>query len=408
MKLKSLFILLLTVNLFAEGGSSYTRIGIGDLVLSGSARRNALGGLGAALLERENVSGSNPAAWTTLTVTRFETGLNVNSMIIKDQNNSSFFSNSKFSGFTLGIPIQRDYGITFVAGINPYSDVRMKVSKDLTSYDINYKQSFEGMGGVSKSFFGLSYSLPFNISVGASFDYYNGDIEYQHYIAFNNDTYTDSYFKTVYKYSGIGGTFGVISGDLTEYINLGPLRNFRIGAVLSLVGKLNSDSTYSLTSSYTDNLIKAGKTETNIPYRMNLGVNFSISKCNFVVDYLYQPWSEFKVNGIKDPQLQNQNKVVTGVEYKVPDDFRNSFFEGFVFRGGVGYEQTQYKAKGKSIDQLSLYAGMSLPIDQISSVDLSVEVGERGTTEMNLLKEKFMKFNFVLNFGELWFLRPQN
>ncbi|RJP62493.1 MAG: hypothetical protein C4539_18045 [Ignavibacteriales bacterium] len=408
MKLKFLFFLLLSINLFAEGGSGYTRIGIGDLVLSGSARRNALGGLGAALYERDNVSANNPAAWTGLAVTRFETGIKVNSVFTKDQNYSSFYSNSKFSGFNIGIPIQRDYGISFVAGINPYSDVRMKIINEDSKEGINYTQTFEGLGGLSKSFFGLSYILPFNISFGASFDYYNGDIEHQHYILFNNSSYSDSYFKTVYKYSGIGGTFGLITGDLTEYIELGPLRDLRFGAAFSLASTLNSDTTYSLTSSYSDNTLSAGKTETKIPFRLNLGLNFSYKRCSFVIDYLYQPWSEYKVSNRKDSQLQNQNKFAAGVEYRVPDDASNDFFERFIFRGGIGYEQTQFKAKGKSIDQLSLFGGFSFPIDQISSIDFSVEAGQRGTTDLNLLKENFLKFNFSINFGELWFIRPEN
>ncbi len=406
MKLKYLFFLLITVNIFAEGGSGYTRYGIGDLEVSGSARRLAFGGLGAALFDRDNVSPVNPAAWTALNVTRFETGININSIFTKDQNTSSFYSNSKFAGFNIGVPLQRDYGFSLVAGVNPYSNVKMKVVNDITTDDFNYTQSFEGLGGLSKSFIGLSYILPFNISFGASFDYYNGDIEHRHYILFNNDDYADSYFKTVYKYTGIGGSFGMITSDLTEYVDLGPIKNFRIGAVLNLVGTLNSDTTYSLTSSYTDKGLSSGKTKTKIPYRLNLGVNFSLSKYSIVLDYLYQPWSNYEVDNKKDLRLQNQNKFVAGVEYKIADNSSAGFWGGFAFRGGLGYEQTQYKVKGKSIDQKSVYAGVSMPIDQISSVDFAFEYGMRGTTELNLLKENFMKFNFSINFGELWFLRP--
>ena len=53
MKIKNfLFLILFPLIVFAEGGSPYSRIGLGDLYYSYSARRASFGGLGAAVFDR--------------------------------------------------------------------------------------------------------------------------------------------------------------------------------------------------------------------------------------------------------------------------------------------------------------------------------------------------------------------
>ncbi|MCX6149910.1 MAG: hypothetical protein NTX22_05230 [Ignavibacteriales bacterium] len=412
MKIRKILILLLFPSVFlAEGGSGYTRIGLGDIYNSQSARRISMGGLGTALFDKDNISDFNPASWTRLNITRFETGINVESFQTKDQTTSSFFSNSYFSGFVLGIPIQKDYGVSLVLGIVPYSRVKFLVSQTVNS-DITHNLNFEGKGSVSKVFLGTSYSLPFDWNFGASLDYYVGNIDYVSNLIYLDENYLNSEYSTRYKLHGIGGTFGLISNDLSKSLGIDFIKNLRIGATLSISNKINVDTTETQTI-YSGNKtsivstidLAAGNTQAELPISFGTGLAFSSGKYLFVMDYFYQSWSNYKLRDLVNPDLQNLQKISAGVEYKISDDLSSSFWNSIILRGGINYEQTQYKVNGKGINQYSVLGGLTFPLDYTSSIDVSLEYGIRGTTDLNLLKENLLRFNLSINFGELWFLR---
>ena len=74
-------------------------------------------------------------------------------------------------------------------------------------------------GGISKIFFGFSYLLPFDIAIGATFDYYTGNIQYSSsYFYEESPDLTNSYFINEFKYKGLGTTLGLESPDLSRSI----------------------------------------------------------------------------------------------------------------------------------------------------------------------------------------------
>ena len=409
MKIKNiLFLVLFSSIIFAEGGSPYTRIGLGDLYYSYSARRAAFGGLGAAVFDKMNVGNYNPASWTRLNMARFETGINVESFFTKDLNKSSFFSNAFFSGFVLGIPIQKDYGISLVMGIVPYSKVKLNIFDSYPQYDF----TFNGDGNVSKLFIGGSYSLPFDFSIGASLDYYIGTINYYSDIIFNDANIRDAEYDSRHKLLGLGGTFGFISNDLSKSFNINFVNDLRLGGVLSLAGNMDTDTTlfktiYSGNKSavISQDTLAEGKTTTRIPFRLGAGISFTSGKYLILMDYLYQPWSDYTFNGMKDNRLRNLHKIFAGFEYQFTNESSASFWNQIIYRGGVSYESSQYIVDGKGINQISVSGGIAFPLGYGSTIDLAVEYGMRGTTQLNLVKENIFKFTCSFNFGELWFYR---
>ena len=409
MKIKNfLFLILFPLIVFAEGGSPYSRIGLGDLYYSYSARRASFGGLGAAVFDRMNVGNYNPASWTRINMARFETGVNIESFFTKEQSTNSFYSNAFFSGFILGVPIQKDYGISLVMGLVPYSRVKLNVSEEYQAYDF----TFAGDGNVTKLFIGGSYSLPFDFNFGASLDYYIGTINYYSDIIFHDANIRDAEYDTRHKISGIGGTFGFISNNLSKSFGINVVEDLRLGAVLSLAGNMDTDTSlykiiYSGNKSAvisTDTLTE-GKTTTNIPFRLGAGISFTSGKYLFLLDYLYQPWSDYTFNGIKNEDLRNLNKIFAGFEYQFTGESSAGFWEQMIYRAGVSYESSQYRINGKGINQFSVSAGVAFPLEYGSTIDLAIEYGMRGTTQMNLMKENLFKFTASFNFGELWFYR---
>lgn len=401
-------LLLIPCMVFAEGGSAYSRIGVGDLFYSFSARRLGMGELGTAVFDRDYLSNLNPASWSRLNMTRFETGLNFQDIHVKDESRSAYSALASFSGFMLGVPIERDLGISIVGGITPYSSVNYNISQ--TNNDATYPNtvSYEGKGSLSKAFIGASYKLPGDINIGAELDYYIGNSNYYSRITFNNDNFTNSEYTKTHKISGLGGNFGIISNDFAQLLGMSSITNLRLGAALSLKSSFNSDSSLVMTTVNGTQQLAQSKTIADIPMRFAAGMNFIYKNSYlFSFDYLYQPWSEYTFNNMTEPNLRNLQKVSAGLEYRSSDMRSAGFWEKILLRAGLSYEQSQYQLNGQGINQYSVYGGFSVPLEYENYIDIGLQYSTRGTTESNLVREDTFRLNVSVSLGELWFLRSE-
>lgn len=394
---------------FASGGSVYTRIGLGELNYNFSARRFGLGELGLSIADRDYLSYANPASWNTLGLTRFETGYMINSVNQKTSNSSVFNSNSYYTGLMFGFPIDRQNGVSLVGGIVPYSNVAYELIADEQNTLVDpHKTTFKGDGGIFKLFFGTTYRLPFGLSLGASFDYYNGKINNTTSVDFgDSSTFHDASFLREFSYHGIGGTFGLISNDLSKYFGGGDFKDFRLGLTFSPQIQLSSDTTITFTSLVGNSEFKSGVLKTKLPSRIGVGASFKLTdNYLFTLDYLTQSMSQLEWGTAKSRQLQDISKYSFGVEYS-PSYDAVGFWKQLSLRGGISYENTPYVFNGTTINQLSIYAGLSIPMRfeySINSLDIGFQYARRGTSDNNLIQEDLFKINFSLSFGELWFI----
>ncbi|HEX2865470.1 MAG TPA: hypothetical protein VHO03_00435 [Ignavibacteriales bacterium] len=408
--IKPIVILLFLSSLtFAQqGGSVYSRFGIGELDRAYSARRLGLGELGFAVFDRDFVGTLNPAAWTKLNLTRFEVAVNFQDLKMQDNLQSRYSTLTRFSGFTMGVPLQRDWGLSLVAGITPYSNISYNIMQNVQDAANPYSVSYEGNGSMTRTFIGSSYTLPFDVNIGASLDYYIGNQNYYSKIAFENESLTNPEYQTTYKSSGLGGTFGIISNDFSKLFSSASISNLRLGATYSFKSKFDADSGVARTTSLGTESLTSAKSTLKLPMSFGAGLSFLYKNSYlFLLDYLYEPWSKYEFNGRSMANLRNSEKVSAGVEYRNTDLHAHGFFETLILRGALSYEKTQYQLNGKGVDQYSVYGGVSLPLEYQNTLDFGLQYSIRGAVENNLLKENIFKLNVSLSLGELWFLRPQ-
>lgn len=406
-----ILVLFFAFELFASsGGSLYTRYGVGDMQFSYSAKRLAMGELGASYFDRNYLSYYNPASWAGLTLTRFEAGVNFKGLDISDNSSSAFYSDAQFSGFLIGFPVSRENGVTLTLGLMPYSQTKYNVITEENSAVLgNYTSSFKGDGGLFKYIIGSSYTTPFGFTIGATFEYFTGKTEFNSNLDFpDNSNLGDSFYQKRYAYKGMGTTFGLITDDFSNILGESKISNLRFGAVLSYSPELQTDTTiFSQTTVGTDTLY-LGNVKTNLPVKIGAGLSFIVSKKhNISFDYMYQPWSNYKFNGIKSSQLDDMYKISLGYEFNNLASQFSSFWEQILLRGGLSYEQTQYKINGENINQLSLHAGFSLPLSIGNTLDFGFMYGIRGTNDNGLLKENIYKMSVSFSFGDLWFIREE-
>lgn len=413
--LNIIFMMIFASQIFAGGGSVYSRFGLGELYNNYSARRLGLGGLGISVADADFINPINPASWYKFRLTRIETGMDYGGISVDDGSNSSFYSQFVFSGMSMGFPVSQDYGIGAVIGFAPVTNMNYAVARrDSLIYGEPNTTNYSGEGGLAKLFIGSSYKLPFDFVVGASFDYYMGKIDRVTEISFDsNQNFNNATISRIYNFSGVGFTFGMLTSDLSHIFGTEDLQNLRLGFTYSAASNINADSSDVAATSIGSLEIQSGSGEVNLPQKFGIGASFNLfTKYLVTVDYLFQPWKKYSLNGITSSNLRDYYKVSAGVEYRNPNLRAETFWEQLMLRGGLSFEQTQFEINGQGINQFSIYAGCSIPISSGNynfgnTLDLGFQFGKRGNTENKLLSENIYKFSVTLSLGELWFFRPE-
>ncbi|MBN2570865.1 MAG: hypothetical protein JXA68_01945 [Ignavibacteriales bacterium] len=396
--------------LFAQGGSIYSRFGIGNIYYDNSARKLSLGGTAVSIYDMRSVNNYNPASWFNLQEIRFETGLNFNGFKLSDEKSDASYSSTKFQGVVGAIPIDRDLGIVISGGLVPYSNVNYEVRDEFTDNVLNetYISSFKGDGGLSKFYIGLSYLTPLNISIGASYEYYVGKINSYSDIDFiDNTTYEDVEYRTSNYYRGKGLSVGLLSMNLARLFDLSEINELRLGANFNYVGELETDSSNFSTTTLGEIKTTIGEYKTKLPFRLGLGISCRIwDNYLFLIDYMHQPWSKFEKYGKNVSYYKDLNRYSLGIEYQNLIKRVPSFWEQIAIRGGIVFEETQYRINNQDLSMLAFQLGFSFPLGTFNTMDIGFQYGVRGTTESNLVKENIFQATITLSFGELWFIRP--
>lgn len=401
-------LLLLLTNLsVAQKTSTYARYGVGDIYYSYSARTLSMGHSGTAMINSDYVEVLNPASWSSLSKVRFELSFAYDELRLSNSGETKYYGDGLFKGVTFGFPISEVHRIALAFGVVPYSRINYEVTDNIIdSVTGNYNTTYLGKGGLSKIFVGSTYQLPGELLIGATLEYYFGNITYTSKLAFENTTYFPSEYELNYAPKGLGTTIGIITPDLSSLLDSSVISNLRLGLSTNIVGKLNTDTSSVSTSSSLVDTISTGKTKMEVPLRLNLGLHITfINVYNIALDYFYQPWTEFKLSEINQSNLSDVHRISLGFEYRPQRVPGISFWEQIMFRAGLSYEMSQYNFNGNELKQYSVFGGFALPLSPENTVDLGFEYSVRGTKEDNLLEENFLRINFGVSFGDIWFIR---
>ena len=76
------------------------------------------------------------------------------------------------------------------------------------------------------------------------------------------------------------------------------------------------------------------------------------------------------------------------------------------YRIGLFYENSYLMLNEKQINSYGLTFGLGLPFTKSrSSVNLSAELGQTGTTQNDLIKESYVKFTLHFLLYDRWFMK---
>lgn len=403
--------------------SPYSMFCLGNIELEGNQNTLAMGGIGIADRNISNINLLNPAGVTAREDKAFMLDFGLAQKNILYQKLTS--GGDKLNGMNnlanihhiaVSFPIYKHSA--FKLGIMPYSstgyDIMIKENRDdiiVNHGDVVYTKS--GKGGVYQLFAGAGVTLFDRLSIGADIIYHIGNI-YRNsstgFTAFSSNSdyrsYSRSWNHVVRGFSGKGGL--QYEQPLGKDINLTLGATYRLGAN---VGGEYHDATVAISSS-TDT-IKNIRTSLYYEIPAEYGAGFTLRKADkwmFGADYIRQDWSSMSFSetygksGLVTTSLSQTFKV--GMEF-IPNKYDiRYYFKRVTYRLGAYYKQGYLSVAGHQINNEGITFGIGLPIyNRNNAISVAVDIGQAGTLENSLIRERYMKFTVGINLFDIWFLK---
>ncbi len=397
------------------GNSPYASFGIGDVKYDNTTDINAMGGISTAYIWdfNNNFNFYNPAANKNLELAtvRVEAS-NENNYFKSNYGNMSVSKHSTYlSNISIAFPIS--HRVKFGLGYQPYSSKRYSVLVTETLADGTMKANyFRGEGMLSTVQAALSYQISPEFALGLRTNFYFGNL-----YDINELTYSDAELINGYETKNKVKTFNFTLGTAYQK-KLAKDRKLTLGATYTFgnTGEMETaytNSTYFYTTGDTKNNItyvdRDFSTDKHlIPMEFSLGAGYGSdakwflgTQFNFkkgeTIQFLGQPFS-----------YQNSYRIAVG-GWILPNynNFRN-YLSRVTYRYGAYYDKGNLSFGGTGINQFGITAGMSLPFEnrsvtRMSGIELGVELGTRGTTDNNLIRQNFINLKVGLNFADKWF-----
>ena len=394
-----------------DGGSIYSRFGLGDIRYGYSAQSLGMAGSGLALRSAANIDGTNPAAWSSIIRTRYTISALYEGYSSTSGGSSAFLSSASFNGAMIAIPIAPKSGIVFAGGITPVSRVNYNAVAPASQSGLNYTIRFRGDGGLSAAHAGLSATIADNLHAGAKFEYYFGTLRHTVRQEFSSSAYTNAEVIRSTQLRGVGGTFGLIYSGLGRLFGLGETEQFSFGAYLATPAALSTDQddflSYENGGLTTRDTTTVGHGSDHLPAAFGAGLSYASERIVLAADLQYQNWNSYTESGVHPAEIRDSYRYSAGVEVVPKRDPAAPFTQRMAYRAGVFYHQTYYQINNQPINELGLSAGLGIPIFGETRFHFGAEYAIRGTNDYQLQKDNIFRMSFTITGGELWFVRPQ-
>jgi hypothetical protein len=399
------FMLLMTGLAMAQQGttSPYSFFGIGSLKFKGTVENRAMGGIGI-YSDSIHLNIQNPAGVAELRLVTYSMAGSHQFNKLATASESQKATTTSLDYLAFGIPMGK-FGTAF--GLIPYTSSGYKLQNE----DTNSVTQYEGTGGLNKAFFQLAYQITPHFSVGVDANYNFGNIENvasteQEGVQFGTRETDES------NISGFSYNFGaiykaMISEDLELISSLiyTPETQFdsENTRVLETTLMLPSGTVAPVDSRDID----VKDTDFTFPSQISLGAGIGKPKKWFVGgEFTSQKTSNFtnRTFDLENVSFVDAIKFKIGGFYIPNYNSLGSFWKRVVYRTGFRFEETGIVINGEAINEFGISFGVGLPVGRLfSNINLSFEMGRRGTTSAGLVEETFIQTFISLSLNDRWF-----
>lgn len=418
----------------AQSTGSYTPysfFGVGDLFTQGSAYNRGMAGVGIAARNHRFINPVNPAAVTARDTLAFMADFTVygDNKMFKQGSISSASNTFNIGDLIMSFPIYKSSAM--MLGIMPYSNTGYGYS---FAYDdpsligktgaINYSAS--GSGAVYTAFAAAGVTFFKRLSLGAQFNFNFGQTSKNYVEEFASSSFNGVTNGFEMSIKSTGAKFGL------QYEQpLGSKSSVTVGATYTMASKLKGEIEgyrFSTGTAATDslyfNIDTLGKSGSNARLASEFGIGISYKygdKFLAEFDYTRSDWSNTSLDhipGFMGNQTSSASyssfSTTLSQAFRVGFEFvpnRNDvryYFNTVAYRLGAFYKTDYYRVDGNEIKSMGLTFGATLPIYRwYNGLSIGVEIGQRGSTAGNLIRERFVNFSIGLNIFDIWFQKPK-
>tara|TARA_B110000240_G_scaffold89285_1_gene101374 strand:- start:2520 stop:3770 length:1251 start_codon:yes stop_codon:yes gene_type:complete len=386
--------------------SPYSRFGLGDLQGNVLPVYNALGGGVTALSSSNSVNPSNPASYTSFRANSFlfSTGGMHKTTQLQNSTDKQVANNSAFSHMTIAFPISSKLGASI--GMLPFSNIGYTLNARDTL--VNANMIYTGDGGLSKVYFGGAYEPFKGFSLGMNASYLFGGLNRRKKLDYDDESFFDSrsnssinlkgyYYELGLMYKMALANEKVLSFGLTANNN-SSLRAKRTNIVETISG------TNEIVKDTTSNLVEWG--EVNLPSYISTGLMYRDGeKWLLIADYSIQNWADYTLLGESD-DLSNSMRLSAGLQYTPEFNSVTKYYKRMQYRLGANYSNTPLTLNDTQLKEMSVSFGFGIPVKKSrTKYDISLTLGQRGTTDNNLIKEQFINFGLSVSYDGIWFVK---
>lgn len=405
-----MLLFLFSVASFAQQGSAspYSYFGVGDVRFKGTHEMSAMGGV-SILPDSIHINLKNPASYAGIKLTTFTVGSSFSSTKIKSETANEKAQRISLDYLAIALPLKK-FGVAF--GLLPYSTTGYKIKNQYTTGAVvDSLNRYSSSGGLNMVFAGLGYQFSPSFSIGANIAYDFGKIETQG-IKYLTGVQYGSQETNTSELSGFNLDIGVMyNRKITNKLD------FYSGITYSPESKINSNNEKNIfTVVYQGDLeplpndyleTKSSKSTIKLPSKLSVGMGFGESKKWLLgTEVTFKESSTFsnRVNDVANTTYENGIKFSLGGFYIPNYSSFSSYFQKVTYRAGFRYENTGLVINSISINDYAVTGGLGLPIGgAFSNLNLGFELGRRGTTTANLIKESYGNILISLSLNDKWF-----
>ena len=392
----SLFLFLpMVLNAQNATSSPSSRFGYGEMNENIPTAFRGMGGVAAGMRQRSAINPSQTASYTACDSVTFMFDLAASGMWTRyaDANGHRNRPNGNLEFVTLQFPIWKQH-IAFSAGVMPYTSVGYDFALSGSQGGYDYQIKYQGEGGITNVYAGLSFNILNWFALGANFYYMFGDATNAIDLSFSDNAVTGS---TMYQNMRVNSFRFRYGAQL--FHTFADRHRIVLGAVLENQQKLRGEFVQYELSTLDSVLVQEDGFQ--LPLYYSVGASYCYDdRLLIAFDYSNQAWNKAKYFGLTNV-LRNRSRYAFGAEYRHNKMSRN-YAERMYWRIGATIMDSYVQQGGRT--DFAVSAGVGFPLRTSETLfNLALEYNRRRSAA-NLVEDN-LKLTINVAVAENWFFK---